>query len=82
MEEHAKKRSAWAKQYCDRTYTKWSKAIWGDESLTKVGKAQRSAWVFHLDQFGGNWKRDYILGVSVARVLKISREALGADHFN
>ena len=60
-EEHAKKRLEWAKQHRNWTYTEWSKIIWSDESSIKVGKGLPSTWVFHLDQLGEKWKKDYIL---------------------
>ena len=61
LEEHAKMRLEWAKKHQNWTYTEWSKIIWSDESSIKLGRGQQSPWVFHLDQLGEKWKKEYIL---------------------
>jgi hypothetical protein len=58
--EHAKLRLEWAKNHKDWTFTEWSKVIWSDESSIELGKGQQQPWVFHLNQLGEKWKKEYI----------------------
>jgi hypothetical protein len=58
--EHAKLRLEWAKNHKYWTYTEWSKVIWSDESSIELGKGQQQLWVFHLNQLGEKWKKEYI----------------------
>jgi transposase len=58
--EHAKLRLEWAKNHKDWTYTEWSKVIWSDESSIELGKGGQQPWVFHLNQLGEKWKKEYI----------------------
>jgi len=34
--------------------------IWSDESSIELGKGQQDSWVFHLNQLGEKWKKEYI----------------------
>jgi transposase len=69
--EHAKLRLEWAKKHKDWTYTEWSKVIWSDESSIELGKGQQDSWVFHLNQLGEKWKKEYIKPYTKGKGLSI-----------
>jgi transposase len=69
--EHAKLRLEWAKRHKDWTYTEWSKVIWSDKSSIELGKGQQDSWVFHLNQLGEKWKKEYIKPYTKGKGLSI-----------
>jgi transposase len=70
-EEHAKKRLEWAQKHSDWTYTEWSKIIWSDESSIEINRGPRIPWVFHLDQLGEKWKKEYVFPFKKGKAISI-----------
>ncbi|KAJ9196306.1 hypothetical protein DTO164E3_6362 [Paecilomyces variotii] len=58
--EHAKKRYEWAKAHKNWGWDEWSRIIWSDECSIEIGKGKQNLWVFHLNQLGEKWKKEYI----------------------
>ena len=81
-EEYAKKRLEWALTHHDWTYTEWSKVIWSDEFLIKIGKGRQAPWVFHINQLGKKWKKEYIVPYKKGKAFSIMIWAAiwGAGH--
>jgi hypothetical protein len=81
-DEYAKKRLEWAQTHRDWTYAEWSKVIWSDESSIEIGKGRQAPWVFHINQLGEKWKKEYIVPYKKGKAFSIMIWAAiwGAGH--